>query len=95
MRAEAHAGSQGEGEGPQCVPRMTSHTHTQASRVARVFQDVNGWYYCDENLGFLDARSGGYASLSAMLSAIENGNMHREIPYTHYIRGNVKRRIHP
>jgi len=35
--------------------------------VARIFEDVGGFYVCDEDSDFLDARGDGYDSKSAAL----------------------------
>ena len=48
-------------------------------RMARVFEDVGGYYYCNEGLSYLDARGRAYPSKSAALRAAYRGG------YTHAI----------
>jgi len=74
-------------------PMTHTHTHTQSPRVARVFEDIGGYYYCAEDLPYLDTRGRAFPSVASAIRSIRDGNTHRENPFTHYVRGNVKRKI--
>jgi len=68
----------------------TQDTH---KRVARIFEDVGGFYYCDANLSYLDTRGGAFETVGDAIRSIEGNNMFILCPYTHYVRGNVTRRV--
>ncbi len=68
----------------------TQNTH---KRIARVFEDVGGFYYCDANLSYLDTRGARFETVGDAIRSIEGNNMFIRSPYTHYVRGNVTRRL--
>lgn len=52
-------------------------TTTETQTIARIFEDVGGYYICDDSLDYLDARGAAYPNkASAMRSAAEQGYTH-------------------
>lgn len=71
---------------------MSTNTETER-KVARVFEDVGGFYYCNASLGFLDARGRGFKTLRGALE-----NLRQNAPfdgYTHYKWGRITRKLNP
>jgi len=58
-------------------------------RVARIFEDVNGYFICDDSSPCLDARGKVYGSRRAAIVALMSDE-HCE--YTHYIGADGKLR---
>lgn len=51
--------------------------NSKSKIIARIFEDVGGYYVCDETLPYLDARGKGYRSKAqAMRAARLNGYTH-------------------
>jgi hypothetical protein len=51
-------------------------------KIARIFEDVNGYYICDDSLDFLDARGTPFKSRNHAISALKYYND----DYTHYLQ---------
>jgi hypothetical protein len=68
---------------------VINNTSSTTRRVAQIFEEVDGFHYCDADLPFFCARGTGYRSISAALRAIIDSNPHREYAYTHFQRGAV------
>ena len=62
-------------------------------RIARIFEDVGGFYYCDDSLPHLDVRGGVHKTVRDVLHSIRSNNCFNPSPFTHYVRGNVTRRV--
>jgi len=70
-----------------------THTSSTTRRVAQIFEEADGFHYCDADLAFFDARGTGFRSVAAAVRAIIDSNPHREQAYTHYQRGAVIRKL--
>jgi len=46
-------------------------------RVARVFEDVDGYYVCSDDLGYLETRGGSYSTKAAAMRVAS------QLGYTH------------
>jgi hypothetical protein len=59
-----------------------THTH---KRIARVFADVGGCYYSSGES--LDTRGRAFPTIAACVRYLRDSNALRDIPFTHYVRG--------
>lgn len=71
---------------------MSTNTETHR-KVARVFEDIGGFYYCNASLGFLDTRGRGFKTLRAALESLRQNA--RFDGYTHYKWGRITRKVNP
>ena len=58
---------------------------TTTTKVARVFEDVGGYYICCNSLPYLDARGRAYSSRIAAISALRNQLSFDPEAFTHYL----------
>ena len=56
-------------------------------KIARIFQDSNGFYFCDEAKEYLDTRGTAYRNKTCAIRASSNYG------YTHYKYGNTIKKI--
>jgi prophage antirepressor-like protein len=70
---------------------MASTTET-TTKVAYVFQDVNGWYICDDAAEMLDTRGTAYPSKNAAIASLRQRHEDGHTDYTHYRTGVSKTR---
>jgi len=66
-------------------------TETARRCVAYIFQDVGGWYICDDAAGYLDTRGKAYRSKNAAIAAARWAASMGD-GYTHYRTGGGKAR---
>jgi hypothetical protein len=59
-------------------------TATTTKKVAYIFQEPTGWYVCDDDCGFLDARGAQYRSKNAAIASLRDLVNSRQTDYTHY-----------
>lgn len=71
---------------------MSTNTETER-KVARVFEDVGGFYYCNASLGYLDTRGRGFRSLRSALANLRQNA--RFDGYTHYKWGRITCKVNP
>lgn len=61
-------------------------------RVAYVFEDVGGWYICDDAAEMLDTRGTAHRSKNAAISSLREWAKRGHGDYTHYRTGKTKPR---
>ncbi len=61
-----------------------THTH---KRTARLLEDAGGYYYSDVTSPRLDTRGRAFDTVSACVRYLRDSNALRDIPFTHYVRG--------
>jgi len=67
---------------------------TDTQLVARIFEDVGGYYICDDSLDYLDTRGSAYPNRAqAMRAAAERGYTHARGSGTY--RGNDLSKLSP
>jgi hypothetical protein len=62
------------------------------TKVAYVFEDVGGWYICDDDASMLDARGRAYQSKNAAIAGLKEMASNGHTDYTHYRTGSTKTR---
>ena len=67
-----------------------THTHTN---TVRIFEDVGGYYYSDASLATLDTRGRSFPTVAACVRYLRDSNALRDVPFTHYVRGERVRSI--
>lgn len=75
----------------------TSSTH-QTRRVARIFEDVGGYYVCANDLPYLDTRGRAYRSRRHAVRWLREYAAYCPMmePYTHYVTpGGNTRKVPP
>lgn len=54
-------------------------------RIARIFEDTDGWHICDNALSYLDARGLAYVSRRAAIACLRGTTWYDWYNYTHYL----------
>ena len=54
--------------------------------VAYIFEDVSGWYICDED-GELDTRGACYPTKNQAIASLRDEKRFNQTDYTHYTTG--------
>jgi hypothetical protein len=60
-------------------------TTTTATKVARIFEDVGGFFICCESLPYLDARGCAYPSRRAAIASLRAALAFDPEAFTHYL----------
>lgn len=62
--------------------------------IARIFEDIGGYFYCDDSLDYLDTRGGAYSTLKAAKQAAKRrGFTHAAVGKKVYSLQNVYKDI--